>query len=114
MATQAIEYIVLDYLLTVLTVPCYMEEPDNIVDQYVIIEKTGSSESDHIRRATFAIQSYGATMEQAIDLNELVKVAMDAFWQHRSIFSSRLNSDYNFTDTDTKRYRYQAVYDITY
>ena len=27
---------------------------------------------------------------------------------------SALNSDYNYTDTDTKTYRYQAVYDLTY
>ena len=25
-----------------------------------------------------------------------------------------LNSDYNFTDTETKEYRYQAVFDINY
>ena len=25
-----------------------------------------------------------------------------------------LNSDYNFTDTSTKRYRYQAVYNFIY
>ena len=25
-----------------------------------------------------------------------------------------LNSDYNFTDTAAKRYRYQAVFDVTY
>jgi len=26
----------------------------------------------------------------------------------------KLNSDYNFTDTVTKQYRYQAVYDISH
>ena len=31
-----------------------------------------------------------------------------------NIFKSSLNSDYNFTDTSTKKYRYQAVYDIYY
>ena len=27
---------------------------------------------------------------------------------------SQLNSDYNFTDTTTKGYRYQAVFDLIY
>ena len=91
-----------------------MEEPKNPDEQYVLIEKTGSSEENHINNAIFAIKSYGATMEQAVDLNETVKGVMDQFWRHHSVFRSQLNSDYNFTDTDTQRYRYQAVYEITF
>lgn len=111
---MAIEYILLEYLITNMQVPCYMEEPDTIEDRYIIIEKTGSSKKNFINSATFAIQSYGATMEQAVDLNEAVKAVMDEFWKHHAVYSCKLNSDYNFTDTETKRYRYQAVYVITY
>ena len=31
-----------------------------------------------------------------------------------SISAVRFDSDYNFTDTDTKHYRYQAVFEITH
>ena len=31
-----------------------------------------------------------------------------------SISQAELNTDYNFTDTQTKRYRYQAVYDLVF
>ena len=31
-----------------------------------------------------------------------------------SISKIKLNSDYNFTDTETKEYRYQAVFDINH
>ena len=31
-----------------------------------------------------------------------------------NVFRCELNGDYNFTDTETKRYRYQAVFDLTY
>ena len=58
---MAIEYILLDYLLSNLTVPCYMEEPAEIDERYVLIEKTGSFVDNFIHTATFAIQSYGAT-----------------------------------------------------
>lgn len=111
---MAIEYTLLDYLITNMLVPCYMEEPEDPGERYVIIEKTGSSKENFINTATFAIQSYGGTMEQAIDLNEAVKAVMDEFWKHHAVYSCKLNSDYNFTDTETKRYRYQAVYVITY
>mgnify|MGYP003563868377 CR=1 FL=1 len=33
---------------------------------------------------------------------------------HSATIAFHHNSDYNFTDTDTKQYRYQAVYDINY
>ena len=31
-----------------------------------------------------------------------------------AISSAKLDTDYNFTDTSTREYRYQAVYDLTY
>lgn len=112
---MSIEYTLLNFLLENLTVPVYMEEPNELSSKYVIIEKTGSSVSDHINTATFAIQSYGASLEDAVDLNENVKSVMDdVFYYDPSILSCKLNSDYNFTDSETKRYRYQAVYNITY
>lgn len=111
---MAIEYTLLNFLIANLQVSVYMEEPDSPSDSYVIIEKTGSSSENYINFATFAIQSYGATLEAAIDLNEEVKAVMDTFWQHNAVYRCHLNSDYNFTDTETNRYRYQAVYDISY
>lgn len=111
---MAIEYVLLNYLLNNLQVPVYMEEPANPEAQYVLIEKTGSGVENYIHSATFAVQSYGATLEQAIDLNENVKAVMDEFWAHHAVYRCHLNSDYNFTDTETQRYRYQAVYEITY
>lgn len=112
---MVIEYVLLDFLLENLTVPVYMEEPDEMTSKYVLIEKTGANVSDRINTATFALQSYGASLEDAIDLNEEVKAVMDdLFYYDQRICSCKLNSDYNFTDSETKRYRYQAVYTITY
>lgn len=47
-------------------------------------------------------------------LNEEVKAAMDHLPEHPAVSAARLNSDYPFNDTTTKRRRYQAVYNITY
>ena len=62
--------------------------------------------------STFAFQSYSNSMYGAAALNEVVKQAVDSLIEIDSIASVKLNSDYNFTDTTTKKYRYQAVYDI--
>ena len=53
-------------------------------------------------------------MYEAAVLNERVKKAMDDIAVLSNVSKSELNSDYNFTDTTKKEYRYQAVYDITY
>lgn len=116
---MAIEYTVLNYLNDALSehnINAYLEEPYNPEDSYVLVEKTGSSENNRINLATFAIQSYGKSLQDAIDLNELVKEIMDAFPRSERyfVFSCTLNSDYNFTDTETQRYRYQAVFEISF
>ncbi len=109
-----IETIILEYLSEKLDVPVYAEEPDDRPDTFVTIEKTGSSRTNLINRATLAIQSYAASLYEAAQLNETVKEVLDASIELSSISRAELNSDYNFTDTATKRYRYQAVYDFVY
>ena len=109
-----IEKIVLDYLNDALNVPVYMEMPENKPDRFVLIEKTGSSRENHIDFATITIQSYAGSLYYAAALNEDVKQAMDDIIALDTVSSAELNSDYNFTDTETKKYRYQAVYDLVY
>ena len=111
-----IEVTIIEYLNEALDVPVWMEVPkgSDDPDEYVIVQKTGSGKSNFISHATFALQSYGGSLYEALCLNEAVKTAMDNFITRNEISASRLNSDYNFTDTTTKKYRYQAVYDITY
>ena len=109
-----IEEIVINYLGDVLEVPVYMQMPEKMPEQFVIVEKTGSQREDHICFATFAIQSYAKRLIHAAELNETVKKAMDQIIVLDSVFKSTLNSDYNFTDTSIERNRYQAVYDLIY
>lgn len=112
-----IELIVLNYLKLKLNVPVVMENIKE--DEYVLIEKTGSGLSNHIKNTTFAIQSYSNSLYNAALLNEEVKKAMigdgittNGIVEDENICSCELNTDYNFTDTTTKHYRYQAVFDV--
>ncbi len=109
-----IEVIVLNYLNEKLNVKCYMEKPENPPESYVLIEKTGGTEKNMIQSATLAIQSYGKTLQKAAALNEEVKKALRDITDLDSVSKAERNSDYNFTDTSTKRYRYQAVYNFVY
>lgn len=47
-----------------------------------------------------AVQASQAAMRDTVILDDVI--------------SCKLNSDYNYTDEETKRYRYQAVFDIRY
>ena len=110
-----IEKTVLDYLITALSpVPVVMEEPKDKVSKFVLIEKTGSGEDNHINSATLAIKSYDTSLYNAAQLNETVKAKMANIISLPEISACYLNSDYNYTDTTEKRYRYQAVFDLFY
>ena len=109
-----IEEVILGYLDAALSVPCFMEMPEDKTDSFVVIEKTGSSITNRITKATFAIQSYGPSLYDAAALNEQVKEAMDSMIVRDDISKVELNSDYNYTDTALKHYRYQAVFVVTY
>lgn len=113
-----IEITVYDFLKDNLLAPVYTEIPKNPPSKMVTIEKTGSSETNHIKTSTFAIQSYGKSLYEAAKLNEVVKEVMmdglDGLAGLDEIVSVSLNSDYNFTDTTTKKYRYQAVFNIVH
>lgn len=108
-----IELTILNYLKSKLDVLVEMEKP-GAYEELVLVEKTGSSEGDHLYTATIAVQSYAPTLYKAAELNEKVKAAMSGIIELNEITRCKINSDYNFSNTITKEYRYQAVFDITH
>lgn len=110
-----IEKIVLDYLKSKMDVPVVLEIPPAPPEKFVLIQKTGSSVENFLYSATLALQSYAASKYEAAVLNELVKSSMDVLPASvDDVTKSKLNSDYDFTDVTSKRYRYQAVYDVVH
>ena len=109
-----IEIVILQHLKTKLSVPVSMEKPTPLLKEYVLFEKTGGGGANKLGSATFAFQSYAPSPYEAILLNEQVKLAVYSLAERNEVSGVRLNSDYNFTDTTTKEYRYQAVFDINH
>lgn len=99
-----------------LSLPVYTEIPKSYPSEFIVIEKTGSAQVNHINTATVAIQSYSVTSKyNAAYINDEVKQAMlDDVYAMPEITKVELNSDYDYTDTTQKIYRYQAVFDIKY
>lgn len=109
-----IEIIIKNHLDNHLSFPAFTEKPSSAPKRYVLIDKTGSSKSNHLPSATIAFQSYAESKYEAAKLNEELKDVVEQMIVLNEIRGLDLNSDYNFTDTTTKEYRYQAVYDIRY
>jgi len=109
-----IEIIIKDFVAQRLSIPVYMEYPDNATDRFVILDRSDTSRENRIETSLFVAQSYAESKLEAAKLNEKVKTVMDSLVELNEVSCSELNSDYPFPDTQRKRHRYQAVYNITH
>ena len=113
---ELIEATVISHLVTELkTAHVYAERPVNPPDEFYIIEKTSSDETNHIQAATVAVQSISrSSLLRAAQMSKDAERAMKTLISEPDVSRCKLNSAYNYTDTETREYRYQAVFDITY
>ena len=110
-----IEKIMYDYLSAALNpIPVYTEIPSEPPGRFGTLEKTGGSRSNLLETATIAFQAWDTSLYGAADLCRTVCAVVDASIALDDISKAEYVSDYNYTDTGSKRYRYQAVYQITH
>lgn len=113
---MSIETTTIGYLSQVMDVPVYGEVPPDPPEAFVLVEKTGGARANYIWSATLAVQSWHrGSLNSALELSGQVTQAMfDMVGDLSSIGGVRLNSEYNWTDPESKYYRYQAVFDVTH
>lgn len=116
-----IETIIYEYLKAKLDIPVYLEKPADPPKAYVYIERVAGGSANHINSASFAFQSYGKTLFEAAKNNEDLKLKLVGngddvlgIVNETNIYSCKLQTDYKYTDTYKKQYRYQAVFDFNY
>lgn len=110
-----IESVLRAHLTSALELPVLLEEPDGTrPERYLILQRTGGSQREHIRSSTIAIQCYAGSLYEAAALCEEVIAAMERLSAHPEVSGCSLNSSYNYTNTTKHQYRYQAVYNITH
>lgn len=109
-----IETVLLDYLENALKLPVSPEYPEDPPERFVVL-RFGNTTRENLLETTMVIaESYEGSLLKAAQLNQQVKAAMDALPELPEISAARLASDYPAPDTKNKRYRYQAVYNITH
>lgn len=109
-----IEKTIIQYLNTVQTIPVFAEVPNTPPNKFIVVEKTSGGMNNHLCNSTVAVQCYGASLFDAAELNETIKGHMFTMVSLPGVSAVVLNSDYNFTDEESKRYRYQAVFNIAH
>ena len=115
-----IEKIVLDYLTEHMSVPVFMELPETpsteyptMPERFLLLEKVGGGQTDHIDLGSIAVQSYSLnSLYEAACLDEEMRAVMFGILELDDISEVRLASNYNHTDVRTKRYRYQSVFEF--
>ena len=111
-----IESAVIGHLCTELnTANVFAGRPKDPPAAYWLIEKTAAQEENHILQATIAVQSISSnSLLEAAQMSNDAEEAMRRLILLENVGSSKLNSAYNYTDPETREYRYQAVFDINY
>lgn len=115
-----IEETIYAYLDDNATVPWYAMKSPTFDDhstetKYGLFEKTNSTKTNHISRSTFAFQSYAPTLLEAAQISaELRQLMEDLPNISAEVSKAQLQGEYNFTNTQDKQPRYQAVFNITH
>ena len=110
-----IETVLLNYLNTAdLSATVYAEQPKEKPKAFFVLEKTGGDLTNHIYKSNFIVQSNAQSLASAASMNEEIKAAMFNAITLDDISKVELNGDYNYTDSASKQYRYQAVFVITH
>lgn len=98
-----------------LDAPVYTMIPPDPPGEFYVFEKTGSSETDHINKSTIAVRSCAQSLKRAADLAyDMDNAMLHALISLDYVSKVERNTVSNFTDQDTRTYRYQGVYVITH
>lgn len=111
-----IEMLIMRHLEGKTVYPAFLEEPakPQRPPRYYIVARVGVSPENHIHHGRIAVQSYAPSLVEAMALNRAAYDAMQSLPELSAVTAAGLVSDYNFTDEETGRYRWQAVYAVNY
>ena len=107
-----IELIVKKYIENNLDIKVFFEFPKEKIKEFVLIDYIGSSSSNQLNSTRLAIQSYSDSLFKAASLNNRIKKILNNIIELNEISKIELDTDYNYSDKELKKYRYQAIFDI--
>lgn len=107
-----IETILIDQLKTVTGLHAYVMVPDDMPDEFYIIDRTATDKTDHITTVNCAVQAYAKSAARAAEMAEASVVALEQLAERADFSKCAMYNLYMFTDTVRKRPRYQTMFEI--
>lgn len=107
-----IEIIVRDHLSKNFIIPVHTERPVSPPKTYILIQRVGGKCRCGISKAMIAVHSIAPSMQKAAELNAKIQAAMKELGGN--VGAVDINATSNYTNTQTKEYRYQTLFQITY
>lgn len=111
-----IEITLRDYLKKTLPdTEVYTEREKSMPESFLLLEKTGETESDFIYQATVSIKAVSKkSMYNAMALSRQVIHAMRSSTTLSDVSGVRQVGEMNYTDTERKEYCYQSAFQVYY
>lgn len=109
-----IEQLIISHLLSRLSCCVDGEIPVEPPQRFVVVQKRGGERENHIYTSLIQFDVYAESLATAAALCKEVMAAVDNMTDLDEVCSCEYGGDYNATDTASKRYCYQAMYNITH
>ena len=109
-----IELAIKEHMERLLDAPVFFEFPQDQTQRFVVLKIENNPRENLLDSAMLVADSYGGSQLEAAGLNTIVKMVLDSLIELPRISASHRGGDYPAFDTQNKRYRYQAVQNITY
>lgn len=110
-----IEKDIIDRLQPLLDCKLVTEKHNKMPSRYILFERTNAGQNNKINEYTIAFQFYDTSLLKACQLAEEITEKILNLVQFPEFSGIHINSGpYNFTDTETKEYRYQTVFQFYY
>lgn len=110
-----IEKIIIEHLEAALDVPVYVMMPDVLPQEFVVIDRTGTSIENRITTTSIVIDSYSSVSTlAAAELADAVNSAMDELNNDANVAGCHMENCIKYTDVVRKIPRYQSTFAITH
>ena len=90
----------------------YGSVPQDAPPEFLTVELTGDSDTGYSTSPTFAVQAWSDTDANAGALSLRVMEAMRSYAYEPHVRKCSLNKRYEYPDPETRKPRYQLVYDL--
>ena len=105
---------ILNRLNALLSLNVYMEKPKDAPEEFYVIQFVKGGNQHGLAEMSIIAQSYGKTMYRACDMNKDMEAALESLISEEYIRDISRNGSYPYNKPDTKQYRYQCLFDVSY